>query len=270
MDCGEFDKMSLLYVAGLVEADEKKDAESHLAGGCSRCRQTLEQARVEAGQMWITLEPIEPPASVKRRLMARVRHARHAQTRHMRGRAVLARLGWTARPRTWMAAAALLCVVVAVVASQQWERANQLASQLSQIRAGRGHSFTQAHAGQLWPLLGSSSLTIVPLRGIGQTGKTWGRLFWDRKRQVCFLFSPRLHPTPKGTFYHLWFLTADGQVVMARSFRVVGSGHEEIVLSLPDHGQQLAKIVRASITFGRGRDDHRPGIALLSGPVPTP
>lgn len=237
VDCHTFENLTLLYLAGLLDGREGTDFESHLACGCVSCTDAMECARGEAALMWLGVDNIEPPSSVKRRLMARVRRTTRLSAMQRQGRWPGVMLGKARVGPTALAMAAMIALVMGILAVQQWHRAEKLSGDLMTTRAGEA-SASVAMAGKmqsLQALLGSSSLTIVPLRGKGSAGHLWGRLLWDRQRAVCYLFSPGLRPTPVGSVYRLWFLSTDGQVVMSEPFRVSSEGTSAVAVSLADH-----------------------------------
>ena len=59
------------YALGALEPDEIAWVEAHLAG-CPRCQELLRAARVVSSNLPLAVPPIEPPADLRQRVLARV------------------------------------------------------------------------------------------------------------------------------------------------------------------------------------------------------
>jgi anti-sigma factor RsiW len=105
------------YLLGALEPAEQAAFEGHLAG-CSDCRADLEELRVATDALPRSVEPFEPPSSLKRSLMAAVREDVRPERRPLLERLGVGRLLGGLRPQVALAAAAVL-VVLAVVAGTQ-------------------------------------------------------------------------------------------------------------------------------------------------------
>lgn len=60
------------YVLGVLEGDDLRQLEAHLAAGCARCREVLPKMMETAATLSLTLPPKPPPAEVKALLLAQI------------------------------------------------------------------------------------------------------------------------------------------------------------------------------------------------------
>ena len=72
MSCEDRRDQVLLFVAGELEDSATAELRGHLRSGCPQCAGHLAEAEAILAHLPLSLEPVQPPASVKSRLMARV------------------------------------------------------------------------------------------------------------------------------------------------------------------------------------------------------
>ncbi len=72
MNCGELNELFELYSLGLLETEESRELEAHLARGCSTCHQNLTKALGMNAVLIGSCPAVAPPVGLKRRVMASV------------------------------------------------------------------------------------------------------------------------------------------------------------------------------------------------------
>jgi anti-sigma-K factor RskA len=179
MNCEELRDLYELYTLGLLDGEEREEIDTHLARGCEACRKSLGGAQVVNAMLMASVPEVQPPARLKRRVMASV----GAQP-----------VGWT-----WAAALAAACMLVVALwlSDQERRRANELAQtrgEMMQVVAERDRM-----------LQALSFLNQPGTRQIGFGKGPQGNVFLNPSRGVLLISSnlPRLDP---GKIFEMWLI----------------------------------------------------------------
>jgi hypothetical protein len=182
------------YLLGALPDPDRQAFERHLAG-CPECREDVERLRPAADSLPRSVEPLDPPASLKASLMESIQGDR-AQTaplgRRLAGRF---RLPWRVTPSlAWAAAAVLLAVGIAtgfgVGRALEEDGATTVAAEVDRTRMPRA-------SGSLSVPEGGEAGAILRLEG--------------------------MPPPPGGRVYQAW-LQRDGELEPHQTFEVGAGG----------------------------------------------
>ena len=66
-------ELAAIYPLGTLDDEERESLESHLASGCEECESAVREARKTIDDLAHAIEPVAPSATVRERLLARVR-----------------------------------------------------------------------------------------------------------------------------------------------------------------------------------------------------
>jgi anti-sigma-K factor RskA len=197
-----FDTLAAVYAVGALDGNDLAQFESHLAGGCDRCRTTVRESHEALARMAQAEPRVIPPADVKDALLRRVNGtaARRRESRSW--------LPWAAVTAAAMAASAML--TGGFVASRYEGRMGEMAREVSRIRdeARRRDATLTAQIGeyrQALALLGKPATQVVELRGSGPGAEASGRVVWHQ-HTGGYLVVDKLPPLPPGKAYEAWTL----------------------------------------------------------------
>jgi anti-sigma-K factor RskA len=231
-----------LYVLGTLGAEERAAFEAHVRE-CAMCAADVRAFRAVADGLPYTLPQIDPPASLRDRVLAVAREGDTAAPSASRAPSDAARrapLRWRSAP-AWLSAAALLviCVGAGVYALSLRQRLGRVEEQLHDAIARLTRSeqqlavATRAAAGIQTRLavLTAPDLKQVTLAGQPPAPGAAGRAFWSRSRGLVFAASD-LPVLPAGRTYQLWYLTA-GAPVSAGVFKPDETGRAAVTGESP-------------------------------------
>lgn len=71
MSCSCEPQLLLFYAAGLLGTREQREIEMHLQEGCAPCAQALADAEDLLADLMLAIEPVPPPARLKREVQVR-------------------------------------------------------------------------------------------------------------------------------------------------------------------------------------------------------
>jgi anti-sigma-K factor RskA len=202
MNHDPFDTLAAVYAVGALDGDDLLQFEAHLAGGCGRCRTTLQESHEALARVAQAEVRAIPPAEVKDALLRRLNGtaARRAERR-----------SWV----PWAAATAAAMVVSSMltggfVASRYEGKIGEMAREVSRIRDEARRRDTTLTAQILeyrhaLALLGKPATQVVEMRGSGQAAEATGRVVWH-DHSGGYLVVDKLPPLPPGKAYEAWTL----------------------------------------------------------------
>ena len=210
------------YALGILGADERREFEAHLST-CAECQREVREAALVAEGLGRAVEPLEPPADLRQRVIAAALANRSAnvpvppsafQRRDARTPAAGSRLA------PWLLAAASFAVValglyswslhrrlVETDAALQQAQA-RLASVESQIASLRTVSDETT---QTADVLSAPDVVRVELTGQTDAPRARGRAFWSPSRGLV-VAANNLPVLPRGRVYQLWVVTGSAKV----------------------------------------------------------
>ncbi len=208
------------YALGALREDDRRAFETHMAT-CVECRREVRDAALVAEGLGRVVDPQEPPAGLRDRVLAAAvasaRTARH-EVRGGRPRLEDARSAAAHNrylPASWLLLAASLAAVAlglyawtlqsrlretdAALRSTQTELA-ALETQLTQLQR------TADEAARMAEVLFAPDVVLVNLAGQAAAPRATGRALYSTSRGLVFTAS-NLPPLPAGRVYQLWVVT---------------------------------------------------------------
>ncbi len=206
MTCEELRDLYELYSLGLLEGEERDEADAHLGRNCASCRASLRNALV-----------------LNSLFMAGPTEA--APSRHLRRR-VLASVGVERSSWTWAAALAAACMLVVALwlGVQERERARELDSARATLMRVEGDRDRMLEAFRF--------LNQPDTRQVGFQKGPRGNVFVNSRSGVLMIAAdlPRLTP---GQIFEMWLIPKGGNPRPAGLFHAAASGDAFHILSGP-------------------------------------
>lgn len=217
MSCDELRDSYELYAMGVLEDPERSEIQDHLERHCNTCVPGVSRARELTALIGTSAPPAEPPARLRRRVLAAV------------GAETPSRSIW---PAVWAALAAAGIIAAIFLAGRERRVSAELArvqSQLQQQAAQQSRDL--ARLNEALAILNEPEARQVVF-GTGAPQPPRGRVFVDRRRGVLLVAS-NLPPAPAGKAYEMWVIPKGGKPVPAGLFQSAADGTALHVLSGP-------------------------------------
>jgi anti-sigma-K factor RskA len=226
MSCDELRDEYELYVLGVLDDPEMSEIRSHLARACENCSAGVRRARNLTTLIGAAASPAQPPARLKRRIMAAI------------GAETPSRSFWAP---LWAAVAA-----AAIVAAVFFNVRNQRAGE--ELARARAESVRQGQ--ELVRLNEALTILSAPdarqvVFGEGAPRPPRGRVFVDPKRGVLLLAS-NLPPAPAGKIYEMWIIPKGGKPAPAGLFQ---SGADATALHVQPGAVDVASVAAVAVTL---------------------
>ena len=198
------------FALGVLDGDERVRLSAHLAS-CAECQGELAEIRRALAGVGASIEPVEPPASLRNRVVERAREASPPIERHDRPAIIAPPRRWS-----WLPIAASLIVAAAatiyavslrsqvaslrLMVADASARAADLRAELNEVRQ-EAATLTRAV-----DVLRAPDLLRVDLKGQAGAEGASGRAFWSRTGGILFSASG-LPARDRGRVYQLWTIT---------------------------------------------------------------
>jgi anti-sigma-K factor RskA len=225
MTHGEMDELYELYALGVLEPELAAEIESHLEEQCAYCNEHLAAAVALDAQLATIAEPVNPPARLRRRVLAAIRPAPEPVRT------------WSFAPFVWAAAClALLAFAITsrLTMSNLQQRLTTLAEERDQLRS----------AVQVLSRPDTRTVEFGATENVPH-----GRVLVTRNGGVVFVGS-QLPQIASNQTFELWLIPAAGAPQPAGLFRAGASG-ESVDVS-PIHAGASTKAVAVTIEPRQG------------------
>jgi anti-sigma-K factor RskA len=256
MEHEELKDLLAVEAAGALAEDERRPLDAHLAS-CGECRRELRELRDAAAMLAYAVEPAEPPAHLRARVLERARTegaaarpavaagedgyvrpvADAARGAGEEARRLLSQLGlWDvlrARPALGfgLASAILLAAALGVATAALRERNRGLRFEMARLserlteaeaETARGREML-ARTREVNELLTAPASRVEQLAGTKVAPRASARLAYDRETRQAVLVAAGLPPAPAGKAYQLWFISG-GRPVPGGVFKINPDG----------------------------------------------
>jgi anti-sigma-K factor RskA len=200
----EIQQIAALDAIGAATTEEQTELRRHLET-CDACRQVADEMSEAAAMLALGVDPVTPPAEVRAKLL-----------NSLPPRSQASNFQW------WMAAAAVVALVLFAWTSVQLRDARDEIEQLKSDRAKL--------AGVVASLTGSQTRTIL-LAGQEVAPKASASVFLDPSQRRAILFFHGLPANPGDKSYQLWIIRADQVKPMSAGiFNVDASGNASLIV----------------------------------------
>ena len=188
MTCDELKDLYELYTLDVLEAVEREEIDAHLARGCEACRQGVRQALSMNAAMLNTASDAEPPARLKRRVMAAI------------GAGTERRSPWG-----WVAALAAAAMLLFAVRTSIEKRQSDLDLADARKAIEQAH-LEREHMMQALSFLNQPETQQV---GFGKDKPARGNIFVNPRRGILLIAS-NLPPLTPGHMFEMWVIPKAG------------------------------------------------------------
>jgi anti-sigma-K factor RskA len=202
-----------LYALGVLEGEERKSLEAHIAG-CAACSAKLAEARGRVALLALAAKPLAPPAAVKNRLIEQVR----AESSPARGRVETQRYE---RPSglfgRWTLAWAAVAAVLALATGLLWYQDMQLKNKMQQaLKEAAEAQVKIQNAQKTIEILQAPDSMMITLAS-SDVPQASGKVCYNARlgRLAC---STHLSAPPADKSYQLWLVPMTGNPVSASVF----------------------------------------------------
>ena len=198
MNCSELHDYYELFVLGMAEEPERGEISAHLNRGCEVCMAGMKGAMEIVTLLGSAPTPVEPPAKLRRRILASVG---------------VEQRGFSWAP-VWAVAAALSLAVAIYFGVQQRHFADEAQLLRTQVRLQTNQvtRLTEAFA-----ILNGSD-TQEAAFGNAQPRPPRGKVFVNPAQGVLLIAS-NLPPAPSGKLYEMWMIPRTGKPIPAGLFQ---------------------------------------------------
>jgi len=264
------------FALGALDADDRREVEQHLAGGCAACEREMAGWQEVVGLMALSSEDQAPP-DLKPALLQRLPRRRTAIRALPR--------------RTWMplAAAAMALLVLGVVheagvrdeLAQQRQLVASLRTEVATAHDSLDHLTAQlaakendlgalrtalAAAQESLAIVQAPGLQLVRLKETAKAPPAEGHVLLSAETRRALFYAFDLPPVPADKTYELWWITEKEGPVNAGVFVPDQKGLGRIESALP---QQAGTIQAAAVTIEPTGGVPKPtGPMVLIGNVP--
>lgn len=215
MTCEEIKDMYELYALGLLEAEERDEADAHLGRGCSACLRRLNAALALNAVFLSNSEVAAPSRKLRRRVLA------------MAG---IERSSWT-----WAAALAAVCMLAVALwlGNEERDRTAQLASARQTLLGVQGDRDKMREAFRF--------LNQPETKQVGFQKGPRGNVFVNARSGVLMI-ATNLPKLTAGRIFEMWLIPKGGAPRPAGLFTGNGSGDGFHILSGPVDVAELGAV----------------------------
>jgi anti-sigma-K factor RskA len=196
MNHDEFETIAALDAVGAATADEARSLATH-AGSCEACRRARDEYAEAAALLARGLDPVEPPAEVRERIVAVAGPANVVEARHHFS-------PW------WLATAATLFLAlwgwreIGIRAARE-----HIAAQQAEIHSLSEERNRLAAQNEKLASMASPETRTIALAGQEMSPSASARVFLDPTRRRAIVFFYNMPSNPGDKSYQLWIIRGD-------------------------------------------------------------
>lgn len=212
-----------LYALGVLEGEDKRGLEDHLAD-CSECRAKLEEARGLMALVGLTAPRQAPPPQLRKRMLDRLHAEGDVKEEAEREGFWRSFLRW---PNLGWAFAILVVVTGSLITALENRRLERQLAKLEGVARSDQAELARTHAAL--ELLRAPDTVRVRLVAGESKPLPEGKVFYHPKRGLLFI-AWRLPALEKHQSYQLWLVPMQGNPISAGVFKCDANGEGAVVM----------------------------------------
>jgi len=213
-----------LYALGALDADEKREVESHLSA-CADCSCKLAEAQGRVAALGLSAPLVPPSPQVKERLLRQLREAQAAPPLHPEKPAAWVSKGSPSREHAgvflasgWTWALAFATAALALAAIFLWIENARLARQIAGLRDSIQQQQKQLdETRNVAHLFESRDTVTVPLESMPGMPRGAVRVLYNSQMGLL-MYDGWIDPPPSDKSYQLWVVPMEGAPISAGVF----------------------------------------------------
>jgi len=220
MKCEKVAEVEDSYLLGELEGEQMKQIEQHLKE-CSSCRQRIKGYEELLGQMFSSVAPLEPPASIREAVMA------HATARQPTKKEKSKRKYWpfnSGFSPVWVvgvAAYSLALLALSLVLFLQVQDLNKSQEQNQKVL-----ELTSLPDTLIW--------LMTPGDGPFNPTAPRARMYARQASDIYLVTAINFTPAPSGKVYKMWYVVGD-KIESGGVISLDGRGTASLIINDPDH-----------------------------------
>jgi anti-sigma-K factor RskA len=248
-----YEELAALAALGVLEGEDARSFEAHLAEGCPRCEEIVADLRAASSALAAGAPAVAPRASLRAEILASLEE-RAPRVAPIRRPSSPAGLAW------FLAAAASLVLLFIGLDDARLRREREALERRSAALASRLTAAERdlARKELRVKVLESEDVRILFLSGQGPQPQARAKVFWSEKAKRGVLLAGNLQSLPSDKQYELWVFDK-GKPVAAGVFDVDTEGRA--LFESPD-----LSVITAAQNFAVTIEP-RGGVAAPSGPI---
>ena len=225
MECHEIQPLLAAHALGALDGEERARVEEHLST-CLTCQAVLEPEHRVVRQLPFVANLVEPPASLKARVLAQINALEAAEKAPQAGVATgerdTRRWPWAGPLRPVYGLALSLAVLAFLLLGwsiHQTLRVNDLGREADQLTS------TVVNQWGALTFATSPNVETVSLAGTRSSPTTWGNLLLDPENEQAMILVVGLTPPSSRQVYQLWYWGWGDSFIDLGTFRTWGEGY---------------------------------------------
>lgn len=226
-----------------LDADDARLLTSHVES-CAECRSEISELEKLAALLAYNAEPLEPPAKVRERILARVRAEKQSARETVSPNNLLPfapqpRNVWVSLGSFGAIAATLVFVAMMIGLVMLWQKNRNIQNELARLTAEINETRAQVDRNRaMGELLTSPGGKMTKLAGTNVAPGAQAMLAYDKSGHAM-LMAKGLPSAPEGMAYQLWYIK-DNKKMPGRVFTPDASGSGMLEDQIPDSAREAA------------------------------
>ncbi|MGD8426053.1 MAG: anti-sigma factor [Balneolaceae bacterium] len=223
----KFEELCASYVLNALDENDRREFEYMLAQATDEELDLYQRLSSTANQLAFTIEPNEPPESLKKRVMAQIQTGGTDKSTATGSPSKLKEeSGFEWQSFAVAASFALLIVTLSLIfysfnLRSQISKKESLLDSKETVIVQLKNELQKKN--EMLSILGAQDIDMILMAGMDANPNGYGKVIWDPENQQALLQVSNLPPVPKDKTYQLW-LIKDNKPVSAGVFATENNG----------------------------------------------
>ena len=224
-----------------LDAEDAVAVNQHLSE-CAECRSELADWESTAAALSLSVNPAEPSAQVRARIMNAVRSEPRSQEPPSRVVPFpqTRREFWRSFGTVGAVAAAVLCLVLIIWIIVLWQQNRALRREMDFLaRELRSTQEEAVSSSEFVSILSAPGAKVALLKGSEQAQDASAQFVYDRSGHAMLLTNG-LRPPPRGKEYQLWYIVGKNPPIPGKTFAPDSAGRGQLADEVPQQALDSA------------------------------